>query len=67
MCPRNIFLGYIFDQHLLHLERCVLTLRYESQAVADTKHVRIDSHRGTTESNALHHVCRLATDTRQVQ
>lgn len=59
--------GDMPHEFALYLIRCVGCLGHQSQAMADTKDVRIDSHRRLAKGNALNDISRLATYTRQVE
>ena len=63
----NIVGGDMPHEFALYLIRCVGCLGHQSQAMADTKDVRIDSHRRLAKGNALNDISRLATYTRQVE
>lgn len=59
--------GDMPHEFALYLIRCVGCLGHQSQAMADTKDVRIDSHRRLAKGYALNDISRLATYTRQVE
>ncbi len=63
----NIVGGDMPHEFALYLIRCVGCLGHQSQAMADTKDVRIDSHRRLAKGYALNDISRLATYTRQVE
>jgi len=59
--------GDMPHEFALYLIRCVGCLGHQSQAMADTKDVCIDSHRRLATGYALNDISRLATYTRQVE
>ena len=63
----DVGLRDISDQLLLHLQRRVRRLGHQTEAVAHTEYMRVDSHRGTPEGYGLHHISRFATYARQPQ
>ena len=63
----NIVGGDMPHEFALYLIRCVGCLGHQSQAMADTKDVCIDSHRRLAKGYALNDISRLATYTRQVE
>ena len=67
MCPRDIFLGYMFDEGLLDLIGCVVALRHQTYAMGYSKHMCIDGHRGFAESDALYDISSLATYAWEIQ
>ena len=63
----NIVGGDMPNEFALYLIRRVGCLGHQSQAMADTKDVGIDSHRRLAKGYALNDISRLATYARQVE
>ena len=67
MCPRDIFLGYMFDESLLNFIGGVVAFRHQTYAMGHAKNMCIDGHRGFAESNTLYDIRCLAAYARKVQ
>ena len=67
MCPWNILHGYVFYQFLFDFVRGVGMFAYQTQTVADTEYVGVDSHRALAEGYTLYHIGGLATYSWQIQ